>query len=279
MIVNITTGMFFVAGILVTLGVKPAWDHIAGRFVSDQVRIARSLALNEDRIQWGLRLWGGALLANLLVVGILFRMLPVGIGLSVLLLFVPRWILAWVIRRRRALLRDQMVGCTRALANSARAGQSLTQALESVATDSPAPLRQELDRIVGEYHLGRPMAEALAEGRGRLQLDSFSLFASSIIVSLQRGGRITEALERICRSLQENQRVERKLAAETASGWRVVLILTAFPFLFLLGFAILHPTGTALMFETLVGQILLLMILGLVIVSLWWSRRILTIEL
>lgn len=279
MIVAVTTGITFFATALATLSVKPAWDFVAGRFVSDQVSMARSLALDEGRIQTALRLWGGAMLANFLVIGLFLQMMPVAIGLGLLLLFAPRWALAWIIRRRRELLRDQMVGLTRALANSARAGQSLTQALESVTNDSPFPLRSELERIVGEYHLGRPMAEALADGRSRLQLDSFSLFASSIIVSLQRGGRITEALERICRSLQENQRVERKLAAETASGWRVVLILTAFPLLFLVGFAILHPTGTALMFETLAGQILLLMILGLVVASLWWSRRILTIEL
>ncbi|GAB5406748.1 MAG: hypothetical protein Aurels2KO_49790 [Aureliella sp.] len=279
MVLAITTGITFLSVAIATINVKPGWDFVAGRFVSDQLRIARSLALDEGLIQSALRLWGAAMLVNFIVIGVFLQMMPVAVGLGLLLLFSPRWILAWTIRRRRELLRDQMVGCTRALANSARAGQSLTQALESVANDSPLPLRHELERIVGEYHLGRPMAEALADGRSRLQLDSFSLFASSIIVSLQRGGRITEALERICRSLQENQRVERKLAAETASGWRVVLILTAFPFLFLIGFAVLHPTGTALMFETLAGQILLLMILGLVVVSLWWSRRILTIEL
>jgi hypothetical protein len=32
------------------------------------------------------------------------------------------------------------------------------------------------------------------------------------------------------------------------------------------------------MFSTLIGQVLLLMILGLVVASLWWSRRILTVE-
>lgn len=277
--IGITSGLVFGAVIIAASSIKPAWDALAGRFVADQVRMARALALNESRITSALRGWGAAMLANLVIVGLWLGMLPVALGLSALLLFAPRWIMNWLIRGRRNLLRDQMVGCTRALANCARAGQSLTQALETVAAESPFPLCVELQRVVGEYQLGRPMADALADGRERLKLDSFSLFASSIIVSLQRGGRVTEALERICRSLQENQRIERKLAAETASGWRVVLILTAFPFLFLLGFAVLHPVGTALMFQTLAGQILLLVILGLVVVSLWWSRRILTIEL
>jgi tight adherence protein B len=261
------------------MSLKPAWDSLASGFVASQLQQARALAFDESRIQLLLRCWGIAIVLTLIVIGIVLKMLPVAIGLCVLLILLPRWFLGWVIRRRRNLLRDQMVGCARTLANSARAGQSLTQALESVAAESPFPLNVELQRVVGEYHLGRPLIEALADARNRLKLDSFSLFVSSIIISLQRGGRVTEALERICRSLQENQRIERKLAAETASGWRVVLILTAFPFLFLIGFAVLHPEGTALMFYSLVGQFLLLVIMGLVVGSIWWSRKILTIDI
>lgn len=274
----LTSALWFVAAFLLTLSAKDAWDRISAQFVAKQLLQARALSIDETRVQFAMRSWGAALL-GILGSGLALGMLPIAGGIILILLAIPGWTLNWVVRRRRELLRDQMVGCTRALANSARAGQSLQQALEAVSAESPLPLANELQRIVGEYQLGRPFADALSDARERLQLDSFSLFASSIIVSLQRGGRITEALERICRSLQENQRVERKLAAQTASGWRVVLILTAFPFLFLLGFAILHPTGTAMMFNTLLGQLLLLIILALVVASLWWSRKILAIEI
>ncbi len=40
-------------------------------------------------------------------------------------------------------------------------------------------------------------------------------------------GKITDALERISRSLQENQRLERKMEADTASGRKVIIILGA----------------------------------------------------
>ena len=273
-----TSGMFFAAAFLLVMSGHQAWDWIASRFVSAEVTQARLLSLDEQKISFWLRAWGIALVTTL-ILGLVLGMLPIALGLVAVLLFSPRWLLAFSIRRRSQLLRDQMVGCSRALANSARAGQSLPQALEAVSAESPLPIRAELQRIVGEYQMGRPLVEALADARQRLRLDSFSLFASSIIVSLERGGSVTEALERICGSLQENQRIERKLAAETASGWRVVLILTAFPFLFLAGFAWLHPSGTKLMFETLLGQALLLTILGLVVASLWWSRKILTIEM
>ncbi|HBE66529.1 MAG TPA: hypothetical protein DDW52_00135 [Planctomycetaceae bacterium] len=279
MIAYLTSAMFAGATFLTITSINRGWDATSKAFVASQISEARSLGIPTKPLQVFLRVWGICMLVNLLFIGLFLQMLPIALGIAILLLLTPHWTLTWLIRRRRFLLRDQMVGCTRALAAASRAGQSLTEALASVAEETPVPLYNELHRVVGEYQLGRPLAEALIEARERLHLDSFSLFTSSIIVSLERGGRITDSLERICRSLQENQRIERKLAAETASGWRVVLILTIFPFLLLMGFAVLHPTGTSLMFSTLVGQLLVLIILALVAVSLWWSRKILTISL
>lgn len=215
----------------------------------------------------------------LLIVGWTFRILPIAIVVAVIWMLVPRWTLAWQLHRRRTKLRDQLVGAMQALANSARAGQSVSQGLEALCGETPEPLAGELRQMMAEYQLGRPLPDAILDAKERLKLDSFSMFASTIVISLQRGGRVTESLERISRSLRENQRVEQKLESETAGGWRVVLILTLFPFLFLAFFGILHPEGTRLMFQSLIGQGLMITIIALSVVSVWWSRKILNIEL
>jgi tight adherence protein B len=254
--------------------VLSSWDQTAKCMIANQLDRASSLAIDPARIRSGLRVWGMGLLL-LMVAGMLTRTLPLAITIALIMLFVPGWYMSWAIARRRELLRDQMVGCTQALAHSARAGQSLTQGLASVSGDAPQPIAGELQRIMAEYDHGRPLPEALLDAKKRLAIDSFSMFVSAIVVSLERGGKITLALERISHSLRENQRVERKLAAETAGGWRVVLILAAFPFLFLAGFFVIHPVGTSLMFTTLLGQTLVIIMIGLVVVSVWWSRKIL----
>ncbi len=118
-----------------------------------------------------------------------------------------------------------------------------------------------------------------ADGRDRLKLDSFSLFAAALLVSIERGGQITDVLERIDRSLQENQRLERKLQADTESGRQVVFILSIFPFVFLGMFYFLNPDGTFLLFNTLPGQLVLLAIMTLVYVSVRWANRILTVNI
>ena len=78
-----------------------------------------------------------------------------------------------------------------------RAGLSLAQGLETVGKETSEPLAAEIRRVVREYKHGRPLAEALRAAKDRLNIDSFTLFASAVLVSLERGGRITDALERI----------------------------------------------------------------------------------
>jgi tight adherence protein B len=275
----ITSVLAFFAVWLFCLSVKEAWDAVSTRLTADQLRQAEALAMNSEVVVRYLRLWGAALLLTIALVGFLGKMWLLAIAIVGILLLTPRWIFHWAIVRRRQLLRDQMVGCCIAMSNTARAGQSLMEGMKSICKETPEPLSLELQRIVAEYEHGRTLPDALQEAKVRLNLDSFTIFASTIITSLQRGGRITVALEKISRSLEENQRIERKLAAETASGWRVVLILTAFPFLFLAAFYVLYPEGTLLMFHSIIGQFLLMVILGLIVLSVYWSRQILSIDL
>ncbi len=279
MIPLLTTAMLFVAGAVAGRTLGGAWDLLAQRYVADLRPMLESLSLDQKHIRFLLRWWGISLVVSFLLLTFVFSMLPIAIAVLILLIFAPRWVLRMMIKRRRTLLRDQLVGGTTALANACRAGLSLAQGLETVSAEVPQPLAAELQRIVSGYQHGQALTEAITATKERLKLDSFTLFASAICVSLQRGGRVTESLERIGSTLQENQRVERKLEAETASGRKVVLLLALFPFVFLGGFYVMHPEGTSLVFQSLIGQFVLLAVIGLVVASVAWSNKILSIEL
>ena len=279
MIPAITTAMMFVAGCIVGLSLGGVWDALSKRYVADLRPILDSLSFDQQHTQSLFRWWGISIIGSFLVLTFVLGMLPIALAVVILLIVAPRWILQFIIARRRRLLRDQLVGGTTSLANACRAGLSLAQGLETVSSEVPQPLARELQRIVTEYQHGRSLGEAITTTKQRLRLDSFTLFASALGVSLERGGRITESLERIGMTLQENQRVERKLESETASGRKVVVLLALFPFVFLVGFYFLHPEGTSLVFQSLIGQLVLLLVIGLVVASVWWSHRILSIEL
>lgn len=241
----------------------PLWDRLAARYLADLVAGQKASGFEPLPLAPLLRWWGLLLVAVVLGLGLLGQAL-LAPPIVLVLVLLPRYVLQYRIGRRRRLLRDQLVGTTVALANSARAGQSLAQGFESVGAETPEPLAREIRRIVADYHRGRPLAEAIAEAKKRIDLESFTLFASAILVSLERGGRISDSLVEISRTLQEGQRLERKLEADTTTGRLVGLLLAAFPFVFLAGFYIVEPEMTSLIFTTLAGRVVLLVVMVIV---------------
>lgn len=276
--VIISSLLVFLAVLLFCKSAVAVWDSVTARYVSDITPMLDSLSLDHSALPKWLRLWGISLVAAFVIVAFVLQMPPVAIAAVYMVYVAPRIILEFMIRRRRSVLRDQMVSATVALANTSRAGLSLAQGLETIGNETQEPLAAELRRIVHEYRHGRPLSEAIRATKERLKIESFTLFSAAILVCLERGGKVTEALERISHSLQELQRIERKLEADTASGSKVVYILTIFPLIFLGISYLINAENTGLMMHSLLGQIVLLVVIAMTYGSFRWSQKILSIE-
>jgi tight adherence protein B len=267
-------------GLAVALGI--AWGMpFLDRLTSAQVHELRlrmtALGVDQRSMTFYLRLWIVALAATIVLLGPI--MPPVALGLAALIYSLPRLILGVVVRRRSIQLRDQIVEASVTLANSARSGMSLAQGIKLVASEAPEPLAYEFRRISNDYERGKPLLEALRDTQMRLRLDSFTLFSCAVRVCQEQGGKITDALERISNSLAEHQRLERKIEAETAGGRRVVVMLCFFPVAFLVFYSMAFREGASLLFTTMAGQAVLLVVGCLVYFSVQWCRKIINIEL
>jgi len=274
----ISSALCFLAVFLGVRWIGPAWDKISRRYVADLTPRLRALGMSGAQIDRYMRWWGIAVVATFSVFAFVLAMIPVAVGLTYLVIIAPRYLLDYQISRRRILLRDQMVRATMALANSVRAGLSLAQGLEVVSRDTPEPLATEFRRIVHEYNSGRPLAESLIEVQQRLDLEVFDIFCSAVLVCMERGGRVSVALDRIGANIQELQRLERKLEADTASGRRLTLVLGAFPLFFLAGFTLLDPVAMGYLYTTQVGQLVLLAVGVMVYFSVRWCSWILKVD-
>ena len=129
----------------------------------------------------------------------------IAIVVAALWLFAPRWLLSWKLHQRRTLLRDQLVGCTQGLANSARAGQSLAQGLESVSVESEEPLAAELRRLVAERSFDVYNLHLLRDPRGvtmSLMTNSGYSAERGVRVWLKRQRDIFRISRRVPRTLQ-----------------------------------------------------------------------------
>ena len=278
MLLFVTSILVFASATLLTLSLGKVWDRVSQAYVVTLKTQFKALGISDKKLNAYMRLWGMSMLVSLLFFGVLLRNIPMTVCFVGILYVSPKLILESIIKKRRRLLRDQMVGAAQGLANTTRAGLSLAQGLETVVKETPSPLAKELGRIVSDYNRGRPLIDAIREIKERLNLESFTLFASAISVSLERGGKISDTLDRIHLSLQETQRLERKMDAETASGKMVLYILAAAPFAFLLFFFIADPATTKDFFDSIIGQIILGIVIVMVALALRMGQRIMATD-
>jgi Flp pilus assembly protein TadB len=234
--------------------------------------------MDETRVSSWLRWWGVAMFGAFFVIGVILQMFPVGLGAAMAVFVAPRLMLDHMIAQRQMKLRDQLVRATVGIANGCRAGMSLAQSIEKVSTEAPRPLADELVRIVRHCKAGVRIQEVLRETQQRLDLEAFTVFASAAIVSLEQGGNITLALEKISEGLQEMQRLERKLEADSASGRKLATVLGLFPVFFLALFSLLDPVSTGLLYTTFIGNLILCLVGFIVFIAFKWCRAILDLD-
>jgi tight adherence protein B len=152
------------------------------------------------------------------------------------------------------------------LSSAIRAGHSFVSALTVVAEDAPEPGRTEFRRVVAQEQLGVPIEDALREVVERMQ--SPELEQVALVAALQRdaGGNTAEVLDRVTETIRERMELRRLVRSLTAQGRMSRWIVSALPVA--LGFLILliNPAYMKAMFNSGLGQVLLV-IAGVMVVS------------
>jgi tight adherence protein B len=131
--------------------------------------------------------------------------------------------------RRRARLVQQVPDALALMAASLRAGASAQVALARVAHDSPAPLAQEVSRVLREQRLGTGLDDALEAMSRRLGLEEIALWVTAISLARGVGGNLAEILERLATTLRAKAALEGKVDALTSQGRLQGLIVGLLP--------------------------------------------------
>ena len=187
----------------------------------------------------------------------------------------PWYLLRRMAERHRQKIEDQLADAMVMLANAVRAGLSLAQSMEILASQCPKPINAEFHQIAAEYKLGKPLDRTLTEAKQRLRSENFALFAAALLASHESGGRLNETVERIAQSVLELQRLERKVLAETAQARKSAVYMAMAPALILVAYYFVDPVNTTLLFTRMLGQVLLAAAIVLNIIAYGWARVIL----
>ena len=227
-------------------------------------------------LRYGLASWVYLVVIVVATVSLVYGQPVFGFLAAVLMVPLPWYLLYRMAKHRRQKIEDQLAGSMTTLAGAIRAGLSLPQSLEILAEQSPRPIRQEFQQMVGQYAMGKTLQETLVEAKERLRSENFSMFAAAMLASRESGGRLNETVERIANSVREFQRLERKVQSETAHARKSAIYMALAPPIILFVYYFVDPINTRLLFTTVPGQLMLSFAILLDVFAWLWAHQILT---
>ena len=116
------------------------------------------------------------------------------------------------------------------MVNGLQAGFSTMQALESVASEMPAPINEEFHRVVQEMQLGVPMEKALANLLRRIPSSDLDFIITAINVQREVGGPLANILDTISHTIRERIKIKGEIRVLVATVTTSAKILSGVPF-------------------------------------------------
>ena len=167
---------------------------------------------------------------------------------------------------------DQLPQLLDSLSSGLSAGLSLDQAVTFAAQELPEPSAEAMLRLSHRLALGIPLDDSLAMLEQAHPEESLSLLIDSISLQRRYGGDLVRVLEGTAQLIRERVELEREVRSVTVQGRMsgiVLALLVPVSAGFLLVF---NPTYIEILFESLIGQsilvtALLLQLTGWAIIS------------
>lgn len=221
----------------------------------------------------GLGLSGAIVMGTLIAFGVPLLFVVLG-GLTLLL--GPPIRLA---QQRRARVRrfEQLFPDTLELmSRSLRAGHALLESIGIVAQEAAEPVKSEFARVAQEVRFGVSLPDSLKAMASRVESRELDFFVTSLLIQRETGGNLAGIIDFIGQLTRKRFELELKIRAVSAEGRLSVWVIFALPFAVggLLWF--LNPEYLSPLYEDPVGRVVTGTGVGLALIGLVITRRMVT---
>ncbi len=244
-------------------------------------RISAALRAGQVPLRAGefIMLWvvGGGLFA--VGVGFLTQNLIIFIIALVLGMLVPPAIVKRKATRYHKRFARELPDMLNLMASTLRAGYSFMQGLEAVATElDEGPVADELDRLITETRLGRPMDDALQASADRVDVDDWSWSVMAIQIQREVGGNLAELLITVAETMIARERLRRDILSLTAEGRISAYMLGSMPPILGVVMWVINPEYIGILFTDTRGWIAIAAGVVGIVVGFLWMNKIIKIE-
>ncbi|HVM69728.1 MAG TPA: type II secretion system F family protein [Gaiellaceae bacterium] len=170
-------------------------------------------------------------------------------------------------RRRLAAVENELPDVLLTLAASLKAGHSFRQGIQAVVDEGNGPTSKEFKRVLTETSLGRPMDEALSEMAERVGSENLSFVVTAVTIQRQVGGSLAGIFDMVAEAVRNRQQFARKIRSLTAMGRMSAYVLVGLPFFIAGAVTLLNGEYMDPLYHTSVGQTLIGLGLGMMLVG------------
>ncbi len=224
-------------------------------------------------------------LFTMLAVGLLATVLGMLLGgpllaiiMLVLAIIVPPAAIRFMVRRRARKFEQSLPDMLALVAGTLKAGYSLMQGIDTVADQIDGPMGVELQRVVTETSLGRPLEESLETVAVRMESDDFGWAVMAIRIQREVGGNLAELLLTVADTMTQRERLRREVKSLTAEGRVSAMVLGGLPIGLGIVMYVLNPDYTGMLLTERSGNIALGVAIVVAVAGFFWMKKIIDID-
>jgi len=178
----------------------------------------------------------------------------------------------------RAKFEEQLPEALDIMRRALQAGHPFVETINLVATEMPDPIAKQFEITFNDLNYGSDLRAAMLGMLERVPSITMMGVVTAILVQKDTGGNLAEILEKISGVIRGRYRFHRKVRTLSAEGRLSAWVLILVPFVLFLVIYFTTPGYLPILTESELGRTLIFWAFVMMIVGVFWIRRIIRIN-
>jgi tight adherence protein B len=180
--------------------------------------------------------------------------------------------------KRFALFEEGLPDALDAMCRALRAGHPFNETLQLVAEEHQGPVAHEFGLTFADINYGNDVRRAMLGLLERMPSMTVMMLVTTVLIHRETGGNLTEVLDRLSSLIRGRFRFHRKVKTLSAEGRMSGWILVSMPFVLATAIVLSSPTYLPLLFKEPLGQKLVVGAFVVMLIGIFWIRKIIRIQ-
>ena len=169
----------------------------------------------------------------------------------------PRWVLGYLCKRRQNVFLNDFADAIDVMVRALKSGLPVSEAMKIISTELGAPVGPEFLEVVEGQRIGISIDQGIERMFERMPLSEVNFLAIVMTIQSKTGGNLSEALGNLSRVLRDRKKMKMKIRSVSQEAKSSAAIIGSLPFVIMGALTMLNPNYMNPLFETSLGNILL----------------------